>query len=110
MATARRSHTAYADLFGHISHADADSEPAADQLFVEPGGAYPKTTICTTVTIDGFTLDVTLNDVSIAVAVAILCRRGAQPPSAVRPPPRSAQRRPALSHKPVYTALWLELD
>jgi hypothetical protein len=110
MALTRRPHTAYADLFGLISQADADSEPAADQLFVEPGGAYPKTTIRTTVTIDGFTLNVTLNDVSITEAVSTLRRRGAQPPSAVPPPPRPAQRRPAPHQKPVYEGLWLELD
>jgi len=101
-----RSHTAYAPLFGQISQADADNEPAADQLFVEPGGAYPKTTIRTTVTIEGFTLDVTLNDVTIADAIAILRRRRAVPLCLPPEPPR----RPVPSHKPIYQAVWLELD
>jgi hypothetical protein len=34
MALARRSHAAYADLFGHISADDAQDEPAALQLAV----------------------------------------------------------------------------
>jgi hypothetical protein len=111
MALSRRSHTAYAPLFGQISQADAHDEPAHDQLFVEPGGAYPKTSIHTTVTIDGLVLDVTLNDMSLSEAVALLKRRGAQSPNAAPPAPsRPAQRRPAPSHKPKYQALWLELD
>ncbi len=110
MARARRSHTAYAPLFGQISAADAQNEPAADGLFIEPG-AYPKITLQTTVELEGFTLNVTLNDTSLSDAVALLRRRGCVPPGAIPPaPPQPAQRRPAPSHKPKYQALWLELD
>jgi hypothetical protein len=88
----------YAELFGHISAADAEAEPAADQLFIEPG-PYPKITISTQLVIDGFVLNVTLNDMQIGDAVALLKRRRATPPTPPKPRP-----------KPTYEIVWLELD
>lgn len=115
MALARRSHTAYAPLFGPISEADAAGEPDYDQLFTEPNGSpYPKTTIRTTVQIDGLMLDITLNDMSITEAVQLLKRRGATAPTPaapVAPVARPAKRR-RRTHptEPTFDLVWSDFD
>ncbi|HEU5102312.1 MAG TPA: hypothetical protein VFU22_24990 [Roseiflexaceae bacterium] len=100
MALDRRSHAAYADLFGPISADDAHAEPEADRLFVESAGAYPKISISTQIEIDGLLLNVTINDTSIADAVALLRRRRAQ----AKPTARQAR------HTPPQAASWFDLD
>ena len=101
--------TAYDRLLRPISLDDVLSEPEADQLFIEPSG-HPKITIQTTLEIEGFTLNITLNDTSISDAVALL-RRQRQParPSAPVQPRRRRQRR-TRPEPPQYQAIWSDFD
>lgn len=97
MALARRQ--PYHELFGHISEQDAQAEPEIDRLFIEPAaGAYPRITIRTTVEVEGLSLDITLNDMSISDAVALLRRRGCTPAA------RQARQAPRQA------ASWVDLD
>src|SRR6266511_3384737 len=45
--------TAYGRLLRPISEADAEQEPAADRLFIEPAGPFPRITLQTTVSYQG---------------------------------------------------------
>jgi hypothetical protein len=84
--TAPRTRTAYDRLLRPISAADAADEPEADRLFIEPAGPFPRITLQTTVTFQGYTFTATFNDTSLADAVALLRRRACAPATKAAPP------------------------
>src|SRR6266487_4744555 len=84
--TAPRTRTAYDRLLRPISAQDAEQEEAADRLFIEPAGPFPRITLQTTVSYQGYTFTATFNDTSLADAVALLRRRACAPaPKAAAP-------------------------
>jgi hypothetical protein len=103
MAITRRSHAAYADLFGHISAVDAHAEPEADQLFVGGG----KIKLQTAVVLEGYTFQVELTDTPLSEAVTLLRRRGARPAQQETPMEHRADLRPS---ERTLTHLWDRID
>ncbi len=91
LAKRQRQGSLYARDLPPIRLVDAEAEPEADRLFIEPSGApgtqpaYPRITLRTSVLVDGFVFDVTFNDTSLSEAAAILRRRGCTPATPVAP-------------------------